>query len=153
MKIRLGALLAVIAFCAPVATQADESLDPRDGIARPDELAEVQGKWVRTTKTDGGTFKVVKVHTGNKTTVTVCDSEGNVVGAKESEFRLEHTGKVRVLTFFNNTITVGPQKGQSDNEPRSYIYRVVGDTFVEVQGMLVGDDDQPLAFTWQRLRE
>ena len=42
-------------------------------------------------KADGATFKVVKEHKGNKTTVTIFDSEENIVTAKKSEFRLEKT--------------------------------------------------------------
>ena len=117
------------------------------------ELAEVQGKWVRTIRTDSGTFKVVKEHKGNKTTVTFMDSEGRIVQAKSSEFRLENSGKVRIFTFFNNLITAGPQKGRTNKEPHSYIYRVVGDTFVEVNGLLIDDDAAPVAFTWKRVKE
>ena len=121
--------------------------------ATAEELATVQGKWVRTVKTDRGTFKVVKEHKGNETTVTWLDSEGNVVAAKKSQFRLEQTGKVRILTFFNNVITAGPQQGQTDKAPTSYIYRVTGDTFFEVNGLLIGDDTEPVAFTWKRVNE
>lgn len=129
---------------------------PKSNVAQAiaaKELAEVQGKWVRTMRTDSGTFKVVKEHRGSKTTVTILDWEGNVVTAKKSEFRLEQTGKVRIFTFFNNVITAGPQKGQTDEAPHSYIYRVTGDTFVEVNGLLIGDDAEPVAFTWKRVKE
>jgi hypothetical protein len=146
-------LIVAIASCAALPTRAEVPIKPRGHVAHPEELADVQKMWVRTMKTDGGTFRVVKEHKGNKTTVTFFDSEGTVVAAKRSEFRLENTGKVRIFTFFNNTTTAGPQKGQTNNEPRSYIYRVIGDTFVEVNGMLIGDDAEPLAFTWQRVKE
>ena len=85
--------------------------------------------------------------------MTFLDAEGNVIAAKRSEFRVEQTGKVRIFTFFNNVISAGPQKGQTDNEPKSYIYRVNGDTFVEVNGLLMGDDAEPVAFTWERVKE
>lgn len=121
--------------------------------ATAEELAKVQGKWVRSMRTDSGTFKVIKEHKGNETTVTFFDSEGNVVAAKKSQFRLEQTGKVRIFTFFNNVITAGPQKGQTDKASTSYIYRVTGDTFVEVNGLLIGDATEPVAFTWKRVNE
>ena len=117
------------------------------------ELAAVQGKWVRTVETDRGMFKIVKEHKGNKTTLTIMDSEGQIVEEKNSEFRLETTGKVRVFTFFNNVFTAGPNKGRTDDAPQSYIYQVTGDTFVEVRGLMIGDDDRISAFTWERVKE
>lgn len=49
------------------------------------------------------------------------------------------TGRLRIFTFFNNVITAGPQKGQIDKAPTSFVYRVTGDTFFEVNGLLIGD--------------
>lgn len=121
--------------------------------AENDDLAAVQGKWVRTVETDRGTFKIVKEHKGNQTTLTVTDSDGQIVEEKKSEFRLERTDTVRIFTFFNNEFTAGPNKGRTDNAPQSYIYRVTGDTFVEVRGLMIGDDDRLAAFTWERLKE
>ena len=81
------------------------------------------------------------------------NSDGRIVEEKNSEFRLETTGKVRVFTFFNKVFTAGPNKGRTDNAPQSYIYRVTGNTFVEVRGMMVGDDERLSAFTWERVKE
>jgi hypothetical protein len=118
-----------------------------------DELAKVQGKWVRIITASGETYTVIKEHKGNKTTVRWLDPDGNVVAAKKSEFQLEQTDTARIFTFFNNVVTAGPQKGQTDNSPTSYIYRVVGDTFVEVNGLMIDDDTQPVVFTWKRVKE
>lgn len=118
-----------------------------------EELTKVQGKWGRTVETGTGTIKIVKEHKGNKTTLTVMDSAGQVVEKKKSDFRVENTGKIRIFTYFNNAFTAGPNKGRADDAPQSYIYRVTGDTFVEVRGLLVGDDERRSAFTWERLKE
>lgn len=115
--------------------------------------SDLQGKWVRNIKTENGTFKAIKEHKGNTTTLKFYDSEGNVVASKKSEFRLEDTGKVKIFTFFNNVMTAGPQKGQTDKAPKSYIYKVIGDTFVEVNGLLSSNDEEPVAFTWARVKE
>ncbi|MDA1055513.1 MAG: hypothetical protein O3C40_34370 [Planctomycetota bacterium] len=150
----LSALLFVIAIGTTTLTRAELPLKSNAAATTTaEELAEVQGKWVRTMTTPSGVFKVVKEHKGNNTTVTFMDSEGRIVEAKKSEFRLENTGKVRIFTFFNNVITAGLQKGRTDNEPHSYIYRITGDTFVEVNGLLIGDDATPVAFTWERVKE
>lgn len=150
MSKTLSALLFVIAFGTACPTNVVRGQESKDEVSNETtaakELAGVQGKWERIMKADGGAFKVVKEHKGNETTVTILDFEGNVVVAKRSEFRLEQTGKVRIFTFFNNVITVGPDKGQMDKAPHFYIYRITGDTFVEVNGLLIGDGDEPVIF-------
>jgi hypothetical protein len=150
MKTLLVTLLTISSFalaCAAVPLKPIES-DAESEI----ELAKVQGTWVRTIKTKDGTLKVVKVHKGNKTTLTYFDSKDNVLAAKSSEFRLENTGKVRIFTFVNNVVTAGPQKGQVDKGPHSYIYRITGDTFFEANGYLIGSGDEPVAFAWRRIK-
>lgn len=137
-----------------VSVKPDEVIEkPRTSDAAAQELAAVQGMWVRTVETDRGTFKIIKEHKGDKTTLTVMDSDGRIVEEKNSEFRLETPGKVRVFTFFNNVFTAGPNKGRTDDAPQSYVYRVTGDTFVEVRGLMVGDDERLSAFTWERVKE
>lgn len=157
MSKRFYALLIAITLVATVTTGAEPPLEAKDEVSNETttakELAEVQGKWERIMRTDNGAFKVVKVHQGNETTLTIFDSEGAVVVAKRSEFRLEYTGKVRIFTFFNNVITAGPDKGQTDKEPHSYIYRITGDTFIEVNGLLIGDEADAVVFAWQRVKE
>ncbi len=132
---------------------AEAKLDSNDRDKADGALAAVQGTWERTVESDRGTFRIVKEHRGHKTTVTVMDTDGRVLEAKQSEFRLEATGSVRVFTFFNNLFTAGPNKGRREEAPNSYIYRVAGDTFVEVRGMLLGDDDRLSAFTWKRVNQ
>lgn len=157
MSKTLAALLFMIALGAAFPTNAEPPRESKDELSNETtaakELADVQGKWERIMKTDGVAFKVVKEHKGNETTVTILDSKGAVVVAKKSEFRLEQTGKVRIFTFFNNVVTAGPQKGQTDQEPHAYIYRITGDTFIEVNGLLIGDGDEPVIFAWQRVKE
>lgn len=142
-------VLALLAMAAVGSARAEAP--PKAEASDMAELAAIQGKWVRTVRNDIGTFKFVKEHVGNSTTVTIFDADGNVVAAKKSEFRLEKTDKVRIFTFFNNVFTAGPQAGQTSKEPQSYIYRVTDGTFVEVIGLLVGDDQVPTVITWSRL--
>ncbi|MEM8672127.1 MAG: hypothetical protein AAGG48_31715 [Planctomycetota bacterium] len=131
----------------------DEAKDGDDTEgANAKELAAVQGKWIRSVETDGGTFKILKEHFGNKTKLTVYGPKGKVFEEKTSEFRLEIRNNVRVFKFFNNRFTAGPNKGRMVKAPASYIYRVAGDTFFEIRGMLIGDDSAPSVTTWKRFR-
>jgi hypothetical protein len=149
-------LCAVVLIVTPM-RGADVSKSPGEApdgeMTQQQELASVQGKWKRTVKTDGGILTLVKEHVGNKTTLSILDPNDGILAVKSSEFRLELDGKVRVFTYFNNLFTAGPQAGQADKAFKSYIYRVHGDTFFEIHGMLKGDSGPPTVFTWQRVNE
>jgi hypothetical protein len=147
----MRSIMSALLVAATIAPACAETKAIADGAAEI-ELAKMQGTWVRTVETDDGKVKLVKEHKGNWTSLTIYDSKGNVVAAKKSEFRLEQTGKVRIFTFFNNVITAGPQQGRVDKTPKSYIYRISDDTFYEVNGMLVGDGDEPISFAWRRVK-
>ena len=138
-----GSTLAEVPSSSPQKTKTPQS--------SPEDLAEVQGTWVRSVKTDAGTYTITKQHRGNETTLTITGADDRVVESKTSEFRLETTGKVRIFTFFNNRFTAGANRGRTVNAPQSYIYRVTGDTFVEIRGMLIDDDSEPAVVTWKRV--
>ncbi|MCS7469202.1 hypothetical protein NZK35_21325 [Stieleria sp. ICT_E10.1] len=148
-------LVACVCVCgstlAEVPSSSPQKTEPPQ--FSPADLAEVQGTWVRTVKTDAGTYTMTKEHRGNETTLTITSSDDRVVESKTSEFRLETTGKVRIFTFFNNRFTAGANRGRTANAPQSYIYRVTDDTFVEVRGMLIADDSKPAVVTWKRVQE
>ena len=138
-------LLPVLMLCAvPSPLRAQDASE---------ELKAVQGKWERDVTANDHTFKIVKVHDGNATELTVYDADGNVVHSKTSEFRLNVTGPVRVFTFFNNKVTAGEGAGQTSTQESSYVYRVVGDTFFEYHGLLVGENEPPIAFIWKRVQK
>ncbi|MEZ6090482.1 MAG: hypothetical protein R3C05_21180 [Pirellulaceae bacterium] len=117
------------------------------------ELAAIQGKWSRSVETDRGTYKIVKEHKGNTTTLTVTDSNDRVIEAKSSEFRLDTTSKIRVFTFFNNTFTAGPNKGHTIDRPHSYVYGIENDKFYEVRGLLIDEDDALSVIVWDRVQD
>jgi phosphodiesterase/alkaline phosphatase D-like protein len=120
----------------------------------PVELSKiVQGKWVRHQATANGPVKIVKEHKAQNTIVTAYDDKDNVIYAHESEFKIEQSGKVRIFTFFNRTITAGPNAGQKIKEPVSFVYRVAENRFIEVHGVLDGDTNAPNMIIWDRLKD
>ena len=131
-----------LAFAMSVVANGDE----------PNDLYQVvQGKWVRHQATPNGRVKIVKEHKAQLTIVTAYDEQGNVIHSHESEFKIEQSGKVRVFTFFNRTITAGPNAGQKTKERVSFVFRVAENRFIEVYGVLDGDTNTPNMIIWERL--
>ena len=93
-------------------------------------------------------FCCYSLHTGY-------DDAGKIVEAHSSTFRVQKQGPVRTLSFSNLLVTEGPAKGHHEPAERSYIYRYDGEVFVEVWGILDGDDSPPLLAAlegrWSRL--
>lgn len=125
------------------------------GLSQADEpaLDSLQGKWFRHVQTADGRVTIVKEHAGISTVLTAFDERRNVLYAHKSEFKTERCGRVSVFTFFNRTITAGPNAGQTDKEPASFVYRVAKDRFIEVHGVLEGDTQTPGMIVWERMVE
>ncbi len=145
---------SVFTIAAVVLTGASLALawqtgERNDDRTTKEELAKLQGGWQLILKTRNGTIRSVKRVEGNQTTVTRFDENGAVITAHKSEFKLEITARVKIFTYFNVDTTTGRRK-----EPRSYIYTVDEDTWVEARGLLKDQpNEQPHLFVWTRVRE
>jgi len=118
------------------------------------ELKKVEGRFERFFQNAAGTtFRVLKEVVGDQSTVTTFDDVGNLVESHSSTIKVEKRGPVRVLLFFNLTVTAGPNKGHVELGTSSYIYRMEGDVFSEAWGLLDGDDSPPRMFQWRRMKE
>ncbi len=138
-------LSMLVLFLSATISQADDAAE---------EIKRLQGRFERTFTNAAGTmFRAVKEVVGDKTTVTTYDDVGNLVEAHTSSYKVEKRGPVRVLSFFNATVTAGREKGFTDSATRSYIYRFDGEAFAEVWGILEGDDSPPRILIWRRLKD
>lgn len=146
-----SSLPVVVSMTALSFVQADESQDSH--VEEKEDAAALAEAWAHIVKPKDGPVRKVKEHKGHKTTVTIFSENGDIRAAKRSQFRIDRTARVQIFTFFNNVITAGPGKGQSEPEATSYIYRIEGNTFREVNGMLVGDKSMPIAFSWKRVTD
>ena len=118
------------------------------------ELKRIEGCFERKFQNAAGTtFRVLREVAGDQSRVTTWDDVGNVVESHTSTIKVEKRGSVRVLSFFNLTVTAGPHKGHVDFATNSYIYRLEGDTFTEAWGLLEGDSSPPRMFQWQRCKD
>lgn len=122
-----------------------------DDEAAMARLQAVQGKWTRRQMTPQGPVTLVKEHRGNKTILTARNDDGAVLYSHESDFRVEVSGKLSILTFFNRTITAGPNTGQVVIQPVSFVYRADANRFVEAYGLLEGENQTPLMIVWDRV--
>ena len=84
--------------------------------------------------------------------MTAKDADGKVLHSHHSQYELERTGKVRIFKYWNRTVTDGSDAGRVDPEPRSYIYRVIGNRFYEIHGVLTEDQRSPAIFIWNRVK-
>ena len=137
----------------PGAREPEKNLTDDD--ARSQDVAgtdsqDVAGTWVRHQNTPSGRVTFVKTHRGNDTLLTAYDKDKNVLYAHASTFNIESSGKFRILTFSNRRITAGPNAGAADRKPVSFVYRIVDDRFIEVYGLIDGDDSQPNMLIWER---
>ena len=146
---KTAALICSIALTLLVPTLARAADDDN-----ATELKRIGGRFERHFQNAAGiTFRSVKDVDGDQSTVTTFDDVGNVIESHGSTIKVEKRGPVRVLSFFNLVVTAGPDKGHVELGTSSYVYRMEGDVFTEVWGLLEGDSSPPRMFTWRRVKD
>lgn len=122
--------------------------------ASAEEYAQVEGTWelVRDVVATGETRRV-KTHQGGKTTLTAYGPDGAVVSEHKSDYKLKKSGMARIFVYFKVVPATGPAKGRELPGPFCYAYNVQGDSFLEVYGILAGDDRSPRTFLWERVKK
>jgi YD repeat-containing protein len=119
--------------------------------ASEEEYAQVEGTWELLQDTNAAEqLRRVKTHQGGKTTVTAYDADGNIVGQHNSEYKLKKSGMARIFVFFKIVPATGPSKGHEFPGPFYYAYNVQDNRFIEVYGLLAGDDRSPRVLLWNR---
>lgn len=122
-------------------------------LAEEDLLKPMEGSWERRVPNPAGlVFRIVKEVHGSDSVVSMYDDVGKLVESHKSQIKAEKRGPVLVLTFSKIEVTEGPRKGVVEEAPRSYIYRIEGDVFVEAWGLLEGDRMRPEIIFWKRLQ-
>ncbi len=122
--------------------------------ASKEEYAQVEGTWELFQDTDQAESpRRVKTHQGGKTTVTTYDVEGNIVGQHKSEYKLKKSGMVRIFVYYNVVPATGPSKGRQFPGPFYYAFNVQEDRFLEVNGLLAGDDRGARVLRWNRVKK
>jgi hypothetical protein len=146
---RATAIAAILTFLLPFASAAPAA--DEDSAA---EMKRLAGRFERSfTNAAGTVFRVVQDISGDQSIVTTYDDVGNIVEAHQATFKVEKRGPVRVFSFFNLLVTAGPDKGHTQLETNSYIYRVDDRSYTEVWGLLDGDPNPPQMLVWRRVKD
>src|SRR5690606_12323712 len=117
-----------------------------------EDYAALQGIWRRTYRDKPGReLTTTKTAQAGKSTVTGRDSQGNKRDERHSEYEPQRSGEARIFKYSNRTVTHGPEAGQVDPRPRRYVYRMSGDRFYEIHGVLTDDERPPAIFIWNRV--
>ena len=118
------------------------------------DASQLQGTWEQRPEEGPAATprqRVVKQVSGDTETVTTYAADGRVMSAHTAKIRLERRVDVPVYTFYDRRITAGPEQGRSDAAPRSYVYRLRGDEFDEVWGLLPGQEQREVVVKrWRR---
>ena len=122
--------------------------------ASEEEYDQVEGSWELAQDTNqAGRLRRVKTHQGGKTTVTTYDADGNIVGQHNSEYKLKKSGMARIFVYFKIVPATGPSKGHEVPGPFYYAYNVQNNRFIEVYGLLAGDDRSPRVLLWNQVEK
>jgi hypothetical protein len=147
----LFAAIVAAGGCAGNQSSSAASGGKRDGGG---DLAQLQGTWQQQPEEGRAASpqqRVVKQVSGNTETVTTYGPNGQVLHAQTAKIRLGRSGSVPVYTFYDRRITAGPEQGRGDNAARSFVYRLRGDEFDEVWGLLPGQEQRELVIhRWRR---
>lgn len=151
--------LLITAVSVAASAEGDEGSDdvapprPHPAAAVADIHESVQGEWVLYRDTPKGRFMTIKDHRGDHTVVTTYDPENRPVTSHRSDYRIDATGSVPVFRYRNKVVLIGPNAGEKDDSDSAYVFRIHGDTFYEVHGLLPDDQGKPTLIIWERLHD
>lgn len=113
----------------------------------------LEGKWTRNDKNGkGAPLRIEQELSENVSKFRVYDASGRVIHAHQAQFRLQRMSDANLFTYFDLEVLVGPNKGKVQKAPRSFIYRVKDNQFIQVEGILK-DDKTPLRMTvWWKVK-
>jgi len=155
LRVRLRALLALGAALLVAGCAGSSKSSANHGSAGTGDLSGLQGTWEQRPEEGAAATtpkqRVVKEVSGNTETVTTYSPTGQVLHAQTAKFRLGRSGDVPVYTFYDSRITAGPQPASANAAPRTFVYRLRGDEFDEVWGLLPGQEQRELVIKrWRR---
>lgn len=147
-------MVLVATFAAAGCTGKSKSTGDAGRRGAAGEASKLQGTWEQRPEEGPSASpkqRVVKQVGGDTETVTTYGPDDRVLNAHTAKFKLGRRGGVPVCTFYDRRITAGPEQGRSESASRSYVYRLRGDDFDEVWGLLPGQEQREVVVKrWRR---
>ena len=146
------ATVASLGLALWTASAQAQDKKPADDVLAQD-LKLLQGKWEMLHVLDEAgepKLRSVKEIEGNRETLRRYDVKtGKLLREHTVEFTLARSGEVRVFTFY--AVGGDPKQGQS------FIYKVDGEYFYDVPGLLQGDtyrnyQESPSVWRWKKVK-
>lgn len=107
------------------------------------------GKWSRNDQTGNGSpLRVEQEVIGKRSIVRVFDLNGKLVHEHQAKFQLQRLPEINVFTYYDLEVTAGPNKGKRQPQPRSFVYRIKDNQFIQVEGILKDDKTPPRFLIW-----
>lgn len=114
---------------------------------------QILGKWVQYRDTKQGRIKIIKDHRGDHTILKVYGPNGEGLYSHRSDYVVEESDSIYIFRYRNKVVLTGPKAGEKDPKESAYIFRIEGDRFLELHGMLRTDQGKPSIVIWERLKE
>jgi hypothetical protein len=148
-------IATLIALCCCL--QSSLSVAAETNSASAADVKLVQGLWEREltpADNDAGLRRATKEIAGNKETVTFYGENDKILRRHVVDFKLGKNGDVHVFTYSNMEITEGEGKGTKSTDSFSYVYRADQESFLEVSGLLPGQQDEAVTVVrWKRVKK
>ena len=149
------ALCACLALWLGGCAGSTKAQKQRDAANLKQDVATLQGHWEQLPQEPGPESprqRVFKTVTGDKEVVTTYDAQGRAIHSVTANFRLSRAGGVPVYTYSGATVTANAGEEKTEDAPRSYLYRVRGNDFYEVWGLLPGQEERAVVVRhWKRV--
>ena len=128
------AVTSVVLFLS--ATTAWAAEDESDG-----DQEMIQGEWSYTTADRLGRNLLFKeTFVGRKMIYSISDAEGKVLLMQEFNFELRKNKDVRVITFSDPVVLLGPKNQDKRLKKKiDWLYRITGDRMIQCKGLLKVD--------------
>lgn len=113
------------------------------------DYQELTGKWTRNDQAGNGSpLQVEQEIVGKRSIVRVFDLDGKLVHSHQAKFTLKRMSEINVFTYYDLEVTAGPNKGKRQPQPRSFVYRIRKNQFIQIEGILKDDPTPPRLLIW-----
>ena len=147
MKLAL-ALCLTLMLTPFVAAQDEETATSNSDMAN-EVLEHAQGTWELTMENRGQEILSIKEIDGNKETISRYLGDELIV-QWTVDFEISNANGMNIFTYRNMTFTHGPNEGNTNPGPFSYVFKIHDGEWHEVHGLMQGDSRRPDITVYKR---